>query len=187
MHRRCKGHVAIVPSKKRKRSTVRLADEAAIHAASRGIRVHWGRCFEDGGAPAYWPWIQVLRRIIADAGSEYSRALPADIVRMLPELAAHRTRPDFAFLAARCTSSLLLVGTAGLRSGRPACAVLSSRFSKRLTLYSLGLHDLLLRVRLFRMRGCPRVWLAGVICVQHPCRTVRHASLSEATSELRWI
>jgi MoxR-like ATPase len=30
-----------------------LADEAAAHAAARGMRVHWGRCFEDGGAPAY--------------------------------------------------------------------------------------------------------------------------------------
>jgi predicted ATPase len=72
----------------------RLADEAAIRAASRGMRVHWGRCFEDGGAPAYWPWIQVLRRIIADAGSQYSRTLPADIVRILPELAAVAPRPE---------------------------------------------------------------------------------------------
>jgi len=72
----------------------RLADEAAIHAASRGMRVHWGRCFEDGGAPAYWPWIQVLRRVIADARSQYSRTLPADIVRMLPELGAEAPRPE---------------------------------------------------------------------------------------------
>jgi predicted ATPase len=72
----------------------RLADEAAIHAASGGMRVHWGRCFEDGGVPAYWPWIQVLRRIIADSGSQYSRTLPADIVRMLPELAAEAPRPE---------------------------------------------------------------------------------------------
>ena len=72
----------------------RLADEAAIHAASGGMRVHWGRCFEDGGAPAYWPWIQVLRRIIAEAGSQYSRTLPADIVRMLPELAAEAPPPE---------------------------------------------------------------------------------------------
>jgi tetratricopeptide (TPR) repeat protein len=71
-----------------------LADEAAGHAASRGMRVYWGRCFEDGGAPAYWPWIQILRGIIADAGDQHSRALPADIVRMLPELAAEAPRPE---------------------------------------------------------------------------------------------
>jgi tetratricopeptide (TPR) repeat protein len=71
-----------------------LADEAAVHVASRGMRVYWGRCFEDGGAPAYWPWIQVLRGVVADAGSQYSRTLPADIVRMLPELAAEAPRPE---------------------------------------------------------------------------------------------
>lgn len=72
----------------------RLADEAAAYAASRGMRVHWGRCFEDGGAPAYWVWIQVLRRIIADAASHYSRTLPVDIVRMLPEFAVEAPRPE---------------------------------------------------------------------------------------------
>jgi predicted ATPase len=71
-----------------------LADVAGVDATSRGMRVYWGRCFQDGGPPAYWPWIQVLRRIIADAGSPYSRSLPADIVRMLPELAAEAPRPE---------------------------------------------------------------------------------------------
>ncbi len=71
-----------------------LADQAAAYALARGMRVYWGRCFEDGGAPAYWPWIQVLRGVIGDAGSQYSRTLPADIVRMLPELAAEAPRPD---------------------------------------------------------------------------------------------
>lgn len=72
----------------------RLADEAASYAASRGMRVYWGRCFEDGGAPAYWPWIQVLRGVIADGGSHYTRTLPAEIVRMLPELAAEAPKPE---------------------------------------------------------------------------------------------
>ena len=71
-----------------------LADEGAAYAASRGMRAFWGRCFEGGGAPAYWPWIQVLRGIIADAGSQYSRTLPADIVRMLPELVAEAPGPE---------------------------------------------------------------------------------------------
>ena len=30
----------------------RLADELASEAASRGMRVVWGRCWEGGGAPA---------------------------------------------------------------------------------------------------------------------------------------
>jgi tetratricopeptide (TPR) repeat protein len=39
----------------------RLATEFATHAAARGARVLWGRCREDRGAPAYWPWIQIIR------------------------------------------------------------------------------------------------------------------------------
>jgi tetratricopeptide (TPR) repeat protein len=71
-----------------------LADEAASLATSRGMRVYWGRCFEDAGAPAYWPWVQVLRGVVADAGSQYGRTLPADIVRMFPELAAEAPQPE---------------------------------------------------------------------------------------------
>lgn len=39
-----------------------LANAAAEHAMRHGFEAYWGRCWEGGGAPAYWPWIQVLRR-----------------------------------------------------------------------------------------------------------------------------
>jgi predicted ATPase/class 3 adenylate cyclase len=39
----------------------RLADEVAANAAVRGARVIFGRCWEGGGAPFFWPWIQVAR------------------------------------------------------------------------------------------------------------------------------
>src|SRR5689334_11781953 len=39
----------------------RLADEIARSAVARGVSVHWGRAWEAGGAPAYWPFVQVLR------------------------------------------------------------------------------------------------------------------------------
>ena len=39
----------------------RLADELASAASARGARVLVGRCWEAGGAPAYWPWVQVVR------------------------------------------------------------------------------------------------------------------------------
>ena len=38
-----------------------LADELARLAADAGAQVMWGRCREDAGAPAYWPWRQLLR------------------------------------------------------------------------------------------------------------------------------
>jgi tetratricopeptide (TPR) repeat protein len=41
----------------------RLADEIAREAAERGFGVAWGRGWEVGGAPAYWPWRQALRSL----------------------------------------------------------------------------------------------------------------------------
>src|SRR5262245_49606803 len=38
-----------------------LAHAVARDAVARGAEVLWGRCWGDGGAPAYWPWIQVIR------------------------------------------------------------------------------------------------------------------------------
>lgn len=41
----------------------RLAEEAARSAGSSGVRVVWGAAWDGGDAPAYWPWIQVLRAL----------------------------------------------------------------------------------------------------------------------------
>ena len=46
----------------------RLADELA-ESASDGCIVVWGRCWEGGSAPVYWPWVQILRalaRLVGD-------------------------------------------------------------------------------------------------------------------------
>lgn len=40
-----------------------LLEELERLASGAGITVHWGRCPETEGAPAYWPWIQVLRDV----------------------------------------------------------------------------------------------------------------------------
>src|SRR5918994_4606152 len=37
-----------------------LAERVAEHATSRGNRVVWGRCWEGGGAPPFWPWGNVV-------------------------------------------------------------------------------------------------------------------------------
>jgi hypothetical protein len=44
----------------------RLATEAAAALAERGVRVVWGRCWEAGGAPAYFPWSQVFDALAID-------------------------------------------------------------------------------------------------------------------------
>jgi DNA-binding SARP family transcriptional activator len=43
-----------------------LADELASRAKARGTSILWGRGWDGGGAPPYWPWQQAIR----DAGSE---------------------------------------------------------------------------------------------------------------------
>lgn len=50
----------------------RLMEEVAARAEELGWRVLTGRCWEGGGAPAYWPWIQVVRA----AGGEFDRLTP---------------------------------------------------------------------------------------------------------------
>ncbi len=39
----------------------RLADAAESVAGEAGLDTFWGRCWEGGGAPAYWAWTQVVR------------------------------------------------------------------------------------------------------------------------------
>lgn len=69
----------------------RLCEEAAARAAASGARVLWGRCWEGGGAPAFWPWIQVLRGSLAadfcsDSLRLRSRPALTLIAQMVPEL-----------------------------------------------------------------------------------------------------
>jgi DNA-binding SARP family transcriptional activator len=52
----------------------RLADEVASLAKQAGSRILWGRGWDGGGAPAYWPWSQAMR----DAGWTAPKSDPAD-------------------------------------------------------------------------------------------------------------
>jgi DNA-binding SARP family transcriptional activator len=52
----------------------RLAEELVGHAEARGAQVLVGRCWEAGGAPAYWPWVQSLRAYVRETGTELLRA-----------------------------------------------------------------------------------------------------------------
>jgi DNA-binding SARP family transcriptional activator len=68
----------------------RLADELVARARARGAVTLIGRCWEAGGAPAYWPWVQSLRAYLreCDAGALRSQLGPgaADLAQILPEL-----------------------------------------------------------------------------------------------------
>lgn len=66
----------------------RLAEEAATLGREHGMRTFWGRCWEAGGAPAYWPWIQVLRGLLrTGAPGQYDAHRPL-LAQILSEQAA---------------------------------------------------------------------------------------------------
>jgi hypothetical protein len=68
----------------------RLAHDFANEAGARGARVTWGRAWEVGGAPAYWPWIEAMRPFAALTGlaSDAERTRIAPLAHLLPELEA---------------------------------------------------------------------------------------------------
>jgi DNA-binding SARP family transcriptional activator len=47
-----------------------LADEVASRAKRRGAAVRWGRGWDGGDAPPYWPWRQAIRDLPAPDGAE---------------------------------------------------------------------------------------------------------------------
>jgi len=77
----------------------RLAEEVAAEAQVRGFYTAWGRCSEEGGAPPYWPWIQILRSCI-----EHFRDSPASfelkgpdtetILAAMPEVVGSSPQPS---------------------------------------------------------------------------------------------
>ena len=67
-----------------------LAEEAAAAAGAADAFVAWGTCWEGDGAPAYWPWMQIIRgyasdiptgELLAELGDGAS-----DIARLVPEV-----------------------------------------------------------------------------------------------------
>src|SRR6266508_190959 len=68
-----------------------LAEHLAGHATRRGARVLWGRCWEAGGAPPFWPWTQVIRALTEDRDEQtlaaWLGAGAAQVAQLVPELA----------------------------------------------------------------------------------------------------
>ena len=68
----------------------RTAQELASHAETQGARVLWGRCYEQEGAPPYWPWVQPIRTYVQETDPEelQSEMGPgaADIGEVIPEV-----------------------------------------------------------------------------------------------------
>jgi DNA-binding SARP family transcriptional activator len=80
----------------------RLAEELAVAATESRAEVLWGRCWEAGGAPPYWPWAQAIRSHVRETDTEQlvremgvDAAEIADVVaevrERVPEIGPSRT------------------------------------------------------------------------------------------------
>ena len=70
----------------------RVCDELSARAHAQGARVLWGRCWEAGGAPAYFPWREPLSAMCALLDDGALAACAADgapgLIGVLPALRA---------------------------------------------------------------------------------------------------
>jgi len=72
-----------------------LADALGVEAVDAGALVLWGRAWDGGGAPSYWPWLRILRRLAAerDLGAAIAGLGPettARLARLMPEVVPAR-------------------------------------------------------------------------------------------------
>ena len=86
----------------------RTAQELATYAGLRGAQVLWGRCYEEQGAPPYWPWVQAIRSYVRDIDPEQLRSdmgagaadiaeVVSDVREQLPGLESpHQLEPEQA-------------------------------------------------------------------------------------------
>ena len=76
----------------------RLATALGERAAGDGHRVAWARGWDGGGAPAFWPWVQVVRALAADRDDDALRTeLGAGarwVAQLAPELRERLDLPE---------------------------------------------------------------------------------------------
>jgi tetratricopeptide (TPR) repeat protein len=74
-----------------------LAERLADHALERGTRVLWGRCWDGGGAPPFWPWAQLVAALVeGDDDEALAAALgegAAEIAQVVPDIAQRLGTP----------------------------------------------------------------------------------------------
>ncbi|MEA2224134.1 MAG: eukaryotic-like serine/threonine-protein kinase, partial [Solirubrobacteraceae bacterium] len=63
-----------------------LADAVGADAVAAGATVLWGRAWDGGGAPSYWPWLRILRKLAAE------RDIAPALAALGPEATGRLTR-----------------------------------------------------------------------------------------------
>jgi predicted ATPase len=73
----------------------RLLDEFTS-APGKACSIHWGFAWEAGGAPGYWPWIQILRSLLVQEPARQALQeqphLAASLGELVPELVSEAAR-----------------------------------------------------------------------------------------------
>jgi eukaryotic-like serine/threonine-protein kinase len=68
----------------------RTAQELGAYANVLGAQVLWGWCYEEAGAPPYWPWVQPIRSYVQQCDPQQIRIDmglgAADIAEIIPEI-----------------------------------------------------------------------------------------------------
>ncbi|MCH8234817.1 MAG: protein kinase [Chloroflexi bacterium] len=64
----------------------RTCEELATYAGLRGAQVLWGRCYETGGQPPYWPWIQAVRTYVRGADVDELRRQMGSSASVIAEI-----------------------------------------------------------------------------------------------------
>ncbi len=68
----------------------RTAQELAAYAETRGAQVLWGWCYEEEGAPPFWPWLQPIRAYVQQRDPEQLQSEmgpgAADIAEVVSEV-----------------------------------------------------------------------------------------------------
>lgn len=119
-----------------------LANELGRRATERGARVLRGGNFEGGGAPSFWPWVQIVRATLGDPAGGRSALL--DLRDLLPEGSlADGLDPDLArfrlfdavtaFLRSQCAMQPLLVIIDDLQWADESSLLLLQFLSRELT------------------------------------------------------
>jgi hypothetical protein len=76
----------------------RISRELSDGSEREGVQTLWGWCYEDEGAPPFWPWIQAIRAYVGGADASTLEAEmgagAADIAALLPEI--HNKLPGLA-------------------------------------------------------------------------------------------
>jgi hypothetical protein len=74
--------------------------EMAERATARGFAVAWGRGWEPGNAPSYWPWLEILRTLLARSAAprDHERVDPLDLLSKASSETAAPSRGTDVFL-----------------------------------------------------------------------------------------